>query len=89
MKDPNDVDTEDWVEQTASALKNEKGELQVPLHPQNMLRCVLLHCEVKDRNPVNLIEDICQATGFWLQDHAMRQQAPAPEKVPYHRGLNS
>lgn len=74
MQDPKDKDTEDWVG-GASALKNEKGELQLPMAPKNLLKSVALHAIVKDRDPVDLIEDIHDAVCFWLQDHHRRKNS--------------
>lgn len=84
MKDKNDPGTLDWVK--ASALKNENGELQLPMQAQNLLKTIAIHCLAKGRDPVELIQDIHDATVFWLIDHDMRQNSD--NVPPYSRGLN-
>lgn len=85
MQDPNDPGTEDWVDQT-SALKNESGQLQVPLKAENLLKCLAIHCIAQGRDPVELVEEIHDATCFWLQDHDMRTR-PNPV-VTYIKGVH-
>lgn len=88
MKDPKDEGTTDWVDEPkADALKDENGNLQLPLSPQNLLKSVALHCIAEGRDPVDLIQDIHDATCFWLHDHDMRQQFQQPRD--YTRGLDS
>lgn len=77
MKDKRDRGTIDWVaepDRPASALKGEKGNLQLPLGPANLLRHIALHAIDQTRDPVELIQDINDATAFWLVNNDKREQ---------------
>ena len=86
MKDHKDTSTKDWVND-ASALKNESGEVQIPAQPQNLLTSIIIHAKTEGRDPVELIQDIHDATCFWLTDYDMRQNIDNP--TSYVKGLNS
>jgi hypothetical protein len=88
MQDKKDPGTVDWVEQEASALKSKTGELQLPINPENFLKCIALHCVAEGRDHVELIQDIHDATCYWLHDRDIREVVGNTTAHDYTRGLN-
>lgn len=72
----------------ASALKSEKGELQLPMKPENLLKTIALHCLTEGRDPIDLIQDVHDAACYWLHDHDLRKQTNNTTQFNYSKGLN-
>lgn len=91
MKDPKDsgtIDIEEEIEARASALKNENGDIQVPVKPEAFLNNIIIHAKDMSRDPAEIVQDIHDATAYWLQDRELRKEMGESAALNYTRGLN-
>ena len=90
MKNKNDPGTLDLIDEIedASALKNKNGEMCIPTDATKFLNLIVIHAKDMSRDPVELVKDIHESTGFWLMDRELRDHPAATFGVP-KRGLNS